>query len=116
MSVNPLLPVFPISSGPSLFMVLTREDAVMGWRALMGPTNPEEAKDQNPNCIRALFGQSTLDNAVHGSSNIEQAQKKIQEIFEVEVKPDGSINNLNNTDGETAGTGVNDAPPDTTES
>ena len=36
-------------SGPSLFMVLSREDAVSGWRALMGPTNPEEAKQQNPN-------------------------------------------------------------------
>ena len=35
-------------SGPSLFMVLTREDAVIGWRALMGPKDPEQAKQENP--------------------------------------------------------------------
>ena len=40
---------FPLCSGPSLFMVLSREDAVSGWRALMGPPDPEEAKQQNPN-------------------------------------------------------------------
>lgn len=36
-------------SGPSLFMVLSREDAVSGWRALMGPPDPDEAKKENPN-------------------------------------------------------------------
>ena len=30
-------------------MVLSREDAVSGWRALMGPLDPEEAKKENPN-------------------------------------------------------------------
>ena len=56
----------------------------------MGPTNPEEAKDQNPDTIRAVFGQSTIDNAVHGSSNTEHAQKEIQELFEVQLNPDGT--------------------------
>lgn len=32
-----------------MFMVLSREDAVTGWRALMGATDPEEAAQEDPN-------------------------------------------------------------------
>lgn len=35
-------------SGPTLFMVLSREDAVDGWRSLMGTTDPSQAKEQDP--------------------------------------------------------------------
>ena len=35
-------------SGPTLFMVLSREDAVYGWRSLMGPTDPSQAKEEAP--------------------------------------------------------------------
>lgn len=38
-----------MSTGPSMVMVLSREDAVVGWRALMGPVDPEVAKEGNPN-------------------------------------------------------------------
>ena len=74
----------------------------------MGPTNPEVAKDQDPACIRALFGQSTMDNAVHGSSNTEHAQKKIQELFEIQLNPDGTTLDSRET-------GDDNAPPDTTD-
>ena len=37
-----------MTSGPTLFMVLSREDAVDGWRSIIGPTDPEQAKEQNP--------------------------------------------------------------------
>ena len=40
--------VIYIFSGPTLFMILSREDAVDGWRSLMGPTNPENAKEESP--------------------------------------------------------------------
>jgi len=68
-------------SGPTMFMVLSREDAVDGWRQVIGPTDPEKAKEEAPDSLRAQFGQSVLQNAVHGSSNAEDAQKRITAIF-----------------------------------
>jgi hypothetical protein len=37
-----------VASGQSTVLLLEREDAVTGWRALMGPTDPEEAREQAP--------------------------------------------------------------------
>ncbi|XP_070186054.1 thioredoxin domain-containing protein 6-like isoform X16 [Littorina saxatilis] len=68
-------------SGPTMFMVLSREDAVEGWRKVIGPTDPDEAKEQAPDSLRAQFGQDVLQNAVHGCSNKEDAQQKIKKIF-----------------------------------
>lgn len=37
-----------MTSGPTMFMVLSREDAVSGMRDMMGPPDPEEAKKVAP--------------------------------------------------------------------
>ncbi|XP_070186055.1 thioredoxin domain-containing protein 6-like isoform X17 [Littorina saxatilis] len=79
-------------SGPTMFMVLSREDAVEGWRKVIGPTDPDEAKEQAPDSLRAQFGQDVLQNAVHGCSNKEDAQQKIKKIFgHLEFAADGTV-------------------------
>ncbi|XP_072034016.1 thioredoxin domain-containing protein 3 homolog isoform X2 [Amphiura filiformis] len=81
-----------MSSGPSTVMVLSREDAISGWRTIMGPTDPEVAKEQAPESLRALLGKDVLQNAIHGSSTAESAQEKIKHLFpEVEIKEDGQL-------------------------
>ena len=57
-----------MSSGNCVVLSLERENAVNKWREVIGATNPEEA-DQGT--IRALYGENTGNNAVHGSDSSE---------------------------------------------
>ncbi|XP_067934512.1 thioredoxin domain-containing protein 3 homolog isoform X2 [Watersipora subatra] len=81
-----------MTSGPTLFMVLTKEDAVDNWRGVIGPTDPLQAKENAPNSIRAQFGSDVKANAVHGATSEGSAKVVIQEIFgDLKTKPDGTV-------------------------
>ena len=67
-----------MSSGPSIVMVLEKDDAIKGWRDLMGATNPAAAIDGT---IRKQFGESIDCNAVHGSDAPETAVQEIAFFF-----------------------------------
>lgn len=84
--------VTSMTSGPTMFMVLSREDAVEGWRRELGDTDPEQAKASNPVSLRAQFGQDILNNAVHGSSNQERAMEEMRAVFgELNFNKDGTV-------------------------
>tara|TARA_Y100001970_G_C13771198_1_gene620582 strand:+ start:127 stop:534 length:408 start_codon:yes stop_codon:yes gene_type:complete len=55
-------------SGNCVVLSLERENAVNKWREVIGVTNPEEADEGT---IRALYGENTGNNAVHGSDSSE---------------------------------------------
>jgi len=57
-----------MSSGPVVVLALTREGAIDHWRAVIGSTNPAEAKEGT---IRKQFGTVVSRNAVHGSDSQE---------------------------------------------
>lgn len=93
-----------MSSGLSMVMVLSREDAVDGWRTLMGPTDPDYAREHAPESLRALLGKDVMQNAVHGSSNPEEAKTRIERLFpDVEVLPGGEVKVRGEEGGEDGG-------------
>lgn len=71
-----------MSSGPILVQVLEGPDAVALNRKIMGATNPANAE---PGTIRADFGTSIQQNAVHGSDSLANAQKEIAFFFPSEA-------------------------------
>ena len=67
-----------LSSGPIFVMILSKENAVLANRELMGATNPKDAKEGT---IRKKYGLSIDKNSVHGSDSEENAKKEIDFFF-----------------------------------
>ena len=70
-----------MSSGPVKPLVLAGEGVIKAWRALIGPTNTEKAKEEAPESLRALYGTDGTANAVHGSDSVESAHREIYFFF-----------------------------------
>ncbi len=67
-----------MTEGPSVALVLERENAVAKWREVMGATNPADAAEGT---IRKRFAQNIERNSVHGSDAAETAAEEIPFFF-----------------------------------
>ena len=67
-----------MTSGPILVLVLEGENAITKNRTIMGATNYKKAA---AGTIRADFGSSVTNNAVHGSDSPKTAKKEIAFFF-----------------------------------
>jgi len=68
-----------ITSGPVVAMVLEGENAILGWRAMMGATNP---KDAAPGTIRGDYATTIDENVAHGSDAPATAEREIGIFFD----------------------------------
>ncbi|XP_008590602.1 PREDICTED: thioredoxin domain-containing protein 6 [Galeopterus variegatus] len=72
-------------SGPSHLLILTStegtEDAVTAWQTLMGPCDPNVARMEQPESLRAQYGTEMPFNAVHGSRDREDANRELALLF-----------------------------------
>ncbi|XP_055382812.1 nucleoside diphosphate kinase homolog 5 [Condylostylus longicornis] len=71
--------VYNLSNGPIEVLILSKENAINDFLALIGPEEPSKARCYSPNSIRAEFGSLENDylNAIHGSCNKNSARKEI---------------------------------------
>lgn len=67
-----------MSSGPIVAAMLEKENAVEGFRSLIGATNPANAAEGT---IRKLYAVSMEENAVHGSDSDENANLEADFFF-----------------------------------
>ena len=67
-----------MSRGPVVVLALEKEDAIAGWRDLMGATNPANAE---AGTIRKELGVSIEENTLHGSDSPESAAFEIPYFF-----------------------------------
>ncbi|GAB4841965.1 hypothetical protein Ancab_011922 [Ancistrocladus abbreviatus] len=80
-----------MTSGPVLIMILEKENAVVHWRALIGPTDAQKAKITHPHSIRAMCGADAAKNCVHGSDSIQSAEREIKFFFGTPSDEDESM-------------------------
>lgn len=68
-----------MTSGPVVAIVLEAPNAIEKNRELLGTTDPKKAQ---PGTIRADFGKSITQNAVHGSDSPDSAKREIAFFFQ----------------------------------
>ncbi|KAL1781668.1 thioredoxin domain-containing protein 6 [Sigmodon hispidus] len=77
--------VHHMCSGPSHLLILTKtegtEDVVTAWRTFLGPCDPDEARRENPESLRAQYGTEMPFNAVHGSRDRDDADRELALLF-----------------------------------
>ena len=62
-------------------MELSGDDAIAKWRALIGPTDSNKAREEAPDSVRAKFGTDNQRNAAHGSDSTESAARELAMMF-----------------------------------
>ena len=67
-----------MTSGPSMPMVLERDDAVAQLRTAIGATDPAEAAEGT---VRKLYAESKGRNAIHASDSDENAAREVAFFF-----------------------------------
>ncbi|KAJ6584996.1 hypothetical protein B0H19DRAFT_924646 [Mycena capillaripes] len=70
-----------LGEGPVWVYVLERRRAVEVWNTLMGDRDPNVARQEAPNSLRALYGTVPEQNALMGSSDTQTAEIQIASLF-----------------------------------
>ena len=81
-----------ISSDYVVGMDLVKKNAIKEWLSLIGPEDVELAQKTAPNSLRAIFGNSGIKNAIHGSLNSSDVKRESSLIFN-KIRHEPILNN-----------------------
>ena len=70
-----------MSSGPISTHILARENAIVEWRKLMGPTKVFKTIHEDPESLRGQFGLTDTRNSTHGSDSDSSAHREMGFFF-----------------------------------
>ncbi|XP_046893232.1 nucleoside diphosphate kinase 7 isoform X2 [Hypomesus transpacificus] len=70
-----------MTSGPVVAMELMGDEAVAGWRRLLGPTDAGVARSEAAGSVRAQYGTDGTRNAGHGSDSLASAARELEFFF-----------------------------------
>ncbi len=73
---NPLVEY--MTSGQTIAMVLSKDNAIADWRTLMGATNPADADEGT---IRKDFAVDIEKNSAHGSDSAKSSHREVPYFF-----------------------------------
>ncbi|XP_050342282.1 nucleoside diphosphate kinase 7 [Nymphalis io] len=76
-----------LSSGPCVAMEIVAKDknvnTVVEFRKLVGPSDPEIARFLRPHSLRAKFGKTKVQNAIHCSDLAEDGSLEVEYFFKI---------------------------------
>ncbi|XP_071440956.1 nucleoside diphosphate kinase homolog 7 isoform X2 [Hetaerina americana] len=70
-----------MSSAPVVGLELMGGNAIKAWRQEIGPTDVQQAKDEAPTSLRAMYGINKTLNGFHGSDSPESAERELEIFF-----------------------------------
>ena len=73
-----------MTTGPCIVLEVRQENAVVAFRELCGPMDPEIAKNLRPNTLRARFGIDRVKNAIHCTDLPEDGVLESQYFFQIQ--------------------------------
>lgn len=69
------------SAGPVIVMEIRQDDCVQKLRKFCGPHDPVDAKNYNPESLRAKYGVDKIKNAVHCTDLVEDGLLECEYFF-----------------------------------
>lgn len=70
-----------VTSAPVVALHLVGDDCIGRWSRLLGPIDPDQAKQTAPQSLRARYGSSVLRNVAHGAEDPRAAAQDLPAVF-----------------------------------